>query len=179
MLRNALIFAGAAMLCVMLTPTFLPLLKPPSAARATQNPTADVSEAPARAAPESPRQGYRELDIPADERGQYYVDAMVGGVSARFLVDTGASMVSISTDLANRLGLLETASSPHYVFQTANGKTLTYGVKISAIDFGPIYVSDVDAAVNPNMGKVNLLGANFLARMSSVEQRDRMLILRQ
>ena len=82
------------------------------------------------------------------------------------------------TDLANRLGL-ETASSPHYVFQTANGKTLTYGVKISAIDFGPIYVSDVDAAVNPNMGKVNLLGANFLARMSSVEQRDRMLILRQ
>ena len=56
---------------------------------------------------------------------------MVGGESARFLVDTGASMVSISNELANRLGLVETASSPHYVFQTANGKTLTYGVKLS------------------------------------------------
>jgi aspartyl protease family protein len=180
MLKNALTFAGAAIVCAMLTPTFLSMLKPPSGGPATRNAAVDMSAPPAAGtAPAVPQTGFRELDIPADSRGQYYVEAMVGGESARFLVDTGASMVSISSELANRLGLFETASSPHYVFQTANGKTMSYGVRLTTIDFGPIYVKDVDAAVNPNMGGVNLLGANFLARMSSVEQRDRVLILRQ
>jgi aspartyl protease family protein len=178
MLKNALIFAGAAMLCVMMAPTFLPMLKPPPDERAIQDPIADVSALPTRAAPESPRQGFRELNIP-DENGRYSVDAMVGGEPARFVVDTGATIVTISSDLANRLGLVETPSSPHYVVHTANGTTLAYGVKLSAIDLGSIYVSEIDALVDPNLGNVNLLGENFLARMTSVEQRDHVLILRQ
>jgi aspartyl protease family protein len=178
MLKTALTFAGAAMLCVMLAPTFLPLLTSPQGAKPTPNFADATNASPAPAAAIRPA-GFRELDIPADEQGQYYVDALVGGERARFLIDTGASMVSISGELAHRLGLEESAGSPHYVFQTANGKTTSYGVKLRTIDLGTIYVEDVDAAVNPNMGRVNLLGADFLARLSSVEQRDRVLILRQ
>ena len=97
----------------------------------------------------------------------------------RFLVDTGASLVSISPETASRLGLAETANSPQYRVETANGQVTSYGVKLPSLDLGSIYVKDVDAVVNPNMRDINLLGANFLQRLAGVEQRDGRLILRQ
>ena len=177
MLKNALIFAGASLLLVFLAPSILPMMNvdtppPPPIAR----PAASLTVAPAAANDAS---GYREWSLPSDGRGQYFVDGYVDGVSVRFLVDTGASFVSISSETASRLGLAENASSPQYMLDTANGRVKSYGVRLSHLDLGTIYVSDVDAVVNPNMSGVNLLGANFLQRLSSVEQRDGRLILRQ
>ena len=65
------------------------------------------------------------------------------------------------------------------MLETANGRVNSYGVKLPSLDLGSIYVKDVDAVVNPNMGGLNLLGANFLQRLTSVEQRGGELILRQ
>jgi len=180
MLKNALLFAGSGLLLVFLSPIILPMLNLDSP-QTGQPPTKLAG--PVAPSPSPTRVNnalsYRELALPADGRGQYSVDAYVDGVSVRFLVDTGASFVSISPDTANRLGLMETASSPHYMLETANGRVSSYGVKLPALDLGSIYVKDVDAVVNPNMGGMNLLGANFLQRLTSVEQRSGELILRQ
>jgi len=180
MLKNALIFAGAGLLMVFFSPFLLATLNidAPPVGQAPVKPGAALPRPPmpARA---NVAAGYRELALPSDGRGQYSVDAYIDGVPVRFLVDTGASFVSISPETANRLGLTETASSPHYVLETANGRVNSYGVKLPSLDLGSIYVKDVDAVVNPNMGGLNLLGANFLQRLTSVEQRGGELILRQ
>jgi aspartyl protease family protein len=179
MLKNALIFAGAGVVAVLAAPSFLPALDahfaPPSTPPSYSQPEAVATAA---ATPDKVA-GFRELEIPADSRGQYFVDGYVDGEPIKFLVDTGASFVSISPELANRLGLFETASSPHYRLQTANGSTIGYGVTLKNIDLGSIYVADVPAVVNGAMGGVNLLGANFLQKLASVEQRNGELVLRQ
>ena len=63
---------------------------------------------------------------------------------------------------------------------TANGTAYATPVRLKNVDLGSIYLNDVDAIVaDPSAGEVNLLGASFLKRLNSVEQRDGLLILRQ
>jgi aspartyl protease family protein len=178
MLKNALLFAGAGLMTVFMAPFLLPALNgdapsPPPRA------VAPVAQPAAIAPPASVSSGFRELSLAADSNGGYFVDGFIDGVSVRFIVDTGASLVSITPETASRLGLVQTPSSPQYRLTTANGQVTSYGVKLPGIDLGSIYVKDIDAVVNPNMSGVNLLGANFLQRLAGVEQRDGRLILRQ
>jgi aspartyl protease family protein len=178
MLKYALLFAGAGMATVLLSPVLLPMLQ-----RATETPPSEAvsaaSPTPVEVVKSAPSPRNHELQIPDNGHGQYIVNAWVNGVSVRFLVDTGANIVSISTETANRLGFMDSASAPHYEVGTANGHTRAYGVKLRTVDLGPIYVGDVDATVSPGLGSMNLLGENFLHRLVAVEQRDGLLILRQ
>ena len=179
MLKNALLFAGSGLMVVFLAPYLLPMLNQdaPSSAPA---PVASESSRPAVGiTPVSATTGYRELSLSPDSNGGFFVDAYINGISVRFLVDTGASLVSISPETASRLGLAQTPNSPQFRIDTANGQITSYGVKLPSLDLGSIYVKDIDAVVNPNMGGMNLLGANFLQRLAGVEQRNGHLILRQ
>jgi aspartyl protease family protein len=183
MLKVALFFAVAGFALAGLAPVLMPMIErasrsEPASAKASLATDSTTAE-PAKIASARPQQGYRELQIPANGQNQYFVEALVNGVNVRFLVDTGATFVSLSPAVAARIGLWENASSPHYRFNTANGVTTGYGVKLNTIDFGSIYMADVDAVVNPGLGPLNLLGENFLHKLASVEQRDGRLILRQ
>ena len=61
---------------------------------------------------------------------------------------------------------------------TANSKASP--VTLDAVSFGGLYLRDVQALIlAPEAGNVNLLGASFLKRLVSVEQRDGIMILRQ
>ena len=185
MFKNALVFAGASLMLAFAAPTVVPMLEnagvgpQPSFAPAANAVPQPAAPEPLFATPQAQNQGFRQLTIPADARGQYFIEAMIDGERVPFLVDTGASFVTITTEVAHRLGLYENAGSPHYRFQTANGATESYGVTLKSVDLGSIYVADVDAAVNPNLGGINLLGANFLKRLNGVEQRNGALTLRQ
>ncbi len=67
--------------------------------------------------------GYREASLAADARGQYAADALVDGVPVRMLVDTGASVVTISAATAARIGLTP-SPGPKWRLRTANGESL-------------------------------------------------------
>jgi aspartyl protease family protein len=95
------------------------------------------------------------------------------------LVDTGATMVMISADLADRLGL-SAAGGRKWKIRTANGDSVATETVLPSIDLGTIYMKDVPALIaDRGAGQVNLLGASFLKRLSSVEQRNGLLVLRQ
>jgi len=122
---------------------------------------------------------YREIALRADARGQYAADTLVNGMPVRMLVDTGASDIVISASTAARLGLAP-SSAPARIIQTANGRSTASPAVLSNVSFGGLYMNDVEALIlAPEAGEVNLLGASFLRRLVSVEQRDGMLILRQ
>jgi aspartyl protease family protein len=183
MLKNALIFAAGALAVALLTPAFFPLLTiappaPPSAAASLASaPVAAMAEPPADA-PIS--DGFRQTSIAADGGGQYSTDVLIEGERVHMLVDTGATMVSISAAVAARLGIRPDASRPKWRIHTANGDSIASPATLHNLSFGALYMNDVEALVlDASAGEVNLLGASFLKRLASVEQRDGLLILRQ
>jgi aspartyl protease family protein len=96
----------------------------------------------------------------------------------RMLVDTGASVVVLSAATAARLGVA--TGRTHLRMQTANGVVDASPVVLSAIRLGGLAMYDIPAVVLPReAGDANLLGATFLKRLVSVEQRSGLLILRQ
>ena len=183
MLKNALVFAAAAFVGALLAPLAIPYLmprapSPPSAAASLASAPAAAVVAPVDAAPVS--EGFRETSIAADGGGQFSTDVLIDGERVRMLVDTGATMVSISADVAARIGVRPDPARPKWRIHTANGDTIASPATLRNISFGALYMSDVEALVlDASAGDVNLLGASFLKRLASVEQRNGVLILRQ
>jgi aspartyl protease family protein len=89
------------------------------------------------------------------------------------MIDTGASMVSISEDLARQAGLKCEAPA---TFSTANGK-ISGCVARSEVQFGSYRLFDVEVAIMPNMDELALLGMNALGRFN-LEQSGNTLVIR-
>ena len=179
MIRGAVLFAVGAVALAVLAPSLFHGAPAP----ATPEPPAAAAAAPAEAAPdkagEARAAGFRAAAIEADPRGQYVTDALVNGVPVRMMIDTGASVVTVSADTAARLGLVA-GSGPKWKVKTANGVTLASPVTLDTLSLGGLYMNKVDALIlAPEAGDVNLIGASFLKRLVSVEQRNGVLLLRQ
>ena len=123
--------------------------------------------------------GYREATIAADIRGQYEADFLINGVSVHGLIDTGASLVTLTPSTAARLGLSANRAGPHYQMQTANGSENVWPVTLNTLAFEGIYMSDVQAVIGESGMGENLFGESFLKRLQSVQQQDGNLVLKQ
>jgi aspartyl protease family protein len=97
----------------------------------------------------------------------------------RFLVDTGASLVSISADDAKRAGI-DYLSGQRALSQTASGVTTIYRVKLDTIKIGDVVLYNVDAAVHTS-GRlpIALLGMSFLNRMEMRRDADSLTLTRR
>ena len=108
--------------------------------------------------------------VAADSRGHFYIEGAVNRVPVRFLVDTGATMVSLPQRDADRLGIDYRAGRRSWT-QTANGPAAVYQVKLDSIRIGEIELNNIDALVHEGAGLGQaLLGMTFLNRVSM--QRD-------
>lgn len=110
--------------------------------------------------------------------GNYWADAVVDGHAVHFLVDTGASAVSLTTEDAQRLGYAPQSLSYSYQVSTANGPTLAAKVKLESVTVAGAEVRDVDAFVIQNGLPTSLLGMTYLGRLSQFEATPNALILR-
>lgn len=106
--------------------------------------------------------------------GHYHISGAINGTPVRFMVDTGASMVSVSQAVAQRAGL---KCDQPATFTTANGRIRGCVAQREEVEFGGYRVFDIDIAIMPNMDDVALLGMNALARFH-LEQSDRTLVIR-
>jgi aspartyl protease family protein len=120
------------------------------------------------------------LAVPGDRHGHFRVNAIIGGRSIEFLVDTGASVVALTSRDAARLGLKPAPRDFSVHMQTANGVVKASRVRLAAIEVGPLTVQDVNAVVMPAgvLGQ-NLLGMTFLSRLRRFEFRTGQLVLEQ
>ena len=180
MFRGAILFAlaGAALALAALShvQNFAPAKAPSALAPTASAPGGGVEPAKetARVVAE-----YRETSLAADVLGQYAADTLVNGEPVRMMIDTGASAVVISASTAARIGVVP-GPGPKWRVKTANGETIASPAVLNSVSFGGLYLKDVQALIlEPAAGEVNLLGASFLKRLISVEQRDGILILRQ
>jgi aspartyl protease family protein len=96
------------------------------------------------------------------------------------MVDTGASLVALTYDDAERLGIYVTPRDFTHVAKTANGTARVAPVTISRISIGDITVRNVRGVVSERgKSERTLLGMSFLGRLSRVEMRGGTLVLQE
>lgn len=117
-----------------------------------------------------------EIVIPRSRDGHYYVEGTINNHPIVFMIDTGASLVSVGERVARAAGLLKGAVAR---FQTAGGEVMGEMVMGVAVEAAGIRIEGLRVAVGPDLGPrgVALLGQNFLRRIE-VTQRDDQMVLR-
>ena len=103
------------------------------------------------------------LAISADGQGHHWTVGQVNGKSIRFLIDTGATTVSLPAAFAKSAGIDYQKGQRGFV-QTANGPALAFRVKLDSLTIGDITVYQIDATVLESGLEVALLGMSFLSR---------------
>ena len=103
------------------------------------------------------------LAIAADGQGHHWTIGQVNGKTTRFLIDTGATTVSLPSSFAKSAGIEYLRGQRGFV-QTANGPTVAYRVKLDALAVGDITLYQIDATVIENGLDTALLGMSFLSR---------------
>jgi len=110
--------------------------------------------------------------------GHFTADGQINGGAIRFLVDTGASVVSIPASDANRLRI-DYRKGRRGMVQTAAGPTEAYAVMLDSVRVGGIELQNVEAIVIERGLDVALLGNSFLTRMEMRREGQTMTLLRR
>ena len=116
--------------------------------------------------------------LTSDSGGHFYTAGTINGKAVRFVVDTGATTISMGQDEADRIGLDFKAGKRGYA-NTANGSVPAYRVSLSSVRIGDVMVYNVDATVLPAPLSHVLLGNSFLNRFDMRRENDRMTLERR
>jgi clan AA aspartic protease (TIGR02281 family) len=102
------------------------------------------------------------LRIPFEKRGDMmFVEVTLNDrVSAPFVVDTGASDVSIPAGVADQLGIRIGPETPYRRYTTANGIIVKPIITLDSVQAGEARLEQVRASVSSTM-EVGLLGGAF------------------
>ncbi len=120
------------------------------------------------------------MEIPLQNDGHYWVEMAVNNTPINFIVDTGASFVTLSHADAEKLYLYISENDYIHNFRTAGGTVNMAEVNIDRLSVGFIEVYNVKAYVaREGMLSVSLLGMNFLNKLESFEFRDKELLFQQ
>lgn len=117
------------------------------------------------------------LRIPVSPDGHFWVTADVNGTPARFLIDSGATTVSLSETTAREASVEVDRSGFPVLINTANGQVEARRARIERLELGPIVARDMAAIVAPNFGETNVIGMNFLSSLDSWRVEGDALIL--
>ncbi len=141
-----------------------------------QKKTLRIGQHHAGPTPASPSQS---ATLTADPRGHFVVDGQINGGPVRFLVDTGATTIALSSGDATRLGIDYRKGLPG-MMGTANGMATAYALKLDTVRVGDIVLNNVDAAVlEGNPMPFALLGMSFLNRMEMKREGQTMVLIRR
>ena len=102
--------------------------------------------------------------VRAHRDGHFYIDSRVNGQDVRFLVDTGASVVALSPDDAERIGFDRTRLNYSQRLHTAGGIVRAAPVVIRTLELGDIRLTNVRAVVNGERLPHSLRGISALER---------------
>lgn len=118
--------------------------------------------------------GSSEVRLQRNRRGHYVATGTINGETVVFMLDTGATHVSVPAGVAQRLGL---QPGREMLVQTANGVISTRRATLDHVAIGDIGLSDVPASINPHQGGEQvLLGMAFLKHLELVQRGDTLLI---
>ncbi len=119
--------------------------------------------------------GEKEVILQSGSYGHYIATGKINNTEVTFLVDTGASHVSIPERIAKKVGLQKGAEM---FVSTANGTIAVYLTTLDEVSIGEIKLYDIKADINPHMdGDEILLGMSFLRNLSILHRDDQLTIV--
>lgn len=120
--------------------------------------------------------GQAEVVLKQNRQGHYVTKGAINESAVTFLLDTGATQVSIPAHVADSLNLESYGSYP---VQTANGKITVYQTKIDQLSIGNIFLYNVAAHINPAMKHDEILLGMSALKQLDFHQTGKKLILRE
>jgi len=122
--------------------------------------------------------GAQRATLTADARGHFETIGTIDGATVRFLVDTGATTISMGSDQARRIGIDYLKGQTGYA-STANGTIKVYKVRLNSVRVGDIALTNVDASVHDTSMPFVLLGMSFLNRVEMTRKGDSLTLVRR
>ncbi len=116
--------------------------------------------------------GDGSMEVKRSANGHFYLPGSIDNVPVTFMVDTGATVTSISNTTARQVGI---RNCKEMEFQTANGVTAGCIAFVPRMMLGNFVLQNITVAVMPNMD-FNLLGANVL-RNFQISQNDSSMLI--
>ncbi|AKJ30494.1 retropepsin-like aspartic protease family protein [Caldimonas brevitalea] len=119
--------------------------------------------------------GGTRIVLTAGAGGHFVTQGQINGRSARFLVDTGATSVSMAVSDAERLGVKYQDGQPIYL-NTANGVVQGYLVSLHSVRVGDVELYNVQGVVAAREMPYILLGNSFLNRFQMKRENDQLTL---
>lgn len=116
-----------------------------------------------------------EVRIPVSGDGHFWVNALINGHEARFLVDSGASVTTVSQSTASAAGLQPGMRVD--MVETANGVVPMKKARAESVQVREIRRNDMAVNINP-ADRTNVIGMNFLRSLSGWRVEGNYLVLR-
>jgi aspartyl protease family protein len=138
--------------------------------------TLRVGEAPASVGGSAGGEaGGTRVVLSAGSGGHFITQGQINGRAVQLVVDTGATMVSLSVADAERVGL-NYKTGQAVQMSTANGVVPGWRLKLASVRIGDVVVYDVDAIVSSGAMPYVLLGNSFLARFQMTRTNEQMVL---
>ncbi len=119
----------------------------------------------------------KTVTIAPDRGGMYEVNGSINDFQVNFLVDTGATSVSMNSNHARRIGIDYKMQGREGLSETASGLSKIYIVNLDTVMVGGIKVHDVKAAVHDgDFPRIILLGNTFLSRVKMIREGEMLLL---
>ena len=139
--------------------------------------TLRVGDAPASVGGSGPRGGNR-IVLTAGSGGHFFSQGAINGRAVQFMVDTGATAVSMGMNDAKRMGVpYETGRKIQ--MSTANGVVPGWLIRLDSVRVGDVEVFGVDGIVSQQPMPYVLLGNSFLTRFQMKRENDQMVLDRR
>lgn len=117
--------------------------------------------------------GSPEVLLQQNRAGHYVATGAINDVPVVFLVDTGATDVAVSQNVAERIGL---EKGFRVTVNTANGIAYGWNTILDKVTLGNIEMTAVPATIMPGLGQEALLGMSFLKRLTLIQRGEELLI---
>lgn len=170
MLKSTLVVLGMCVIGTLAVGLMLRGMAPPAPKSSMVRPAALPARSEARPTPNA-------LVYHADGSGHFLVDASVNGAPVRFLVDTGATAVTLSPADARAAGLARADLDFSRTVTTAHGEARAAAATLRDVRLEQLELDDVPAMVMEQPMPVSLLGMSFLSRLSGYSIHDGVLTL--
>ncbi len=109
------------------------------------------------------------MKIYPDSLGMYYVKGKINGVATRFLVDTGATFVTLSGNHAKLLKI-DYRKGKYSSAQTASAVVPVWQIRLASVSIGGIQLKNVDATVIAGEQPFDVLLGNSFLRHTRIQQ---------
>lgn len=119
----------------------------------------------------------KELRIHKAEDGHFWINARVNGQPVHFLIDSGATMTSLTAGTADTARIDSSGGLPVMV-ETANGVVKAQRGDVALLEVGTIRRTDFPVHVSPAFGDTNVLGMNFLSSLHGWSVEGAWLVLK-